>query len=134
VDNVNDIERERLIARANELAEPLRRKLTTAIKRAKRLIYNLDADLKKPGDAERWRRFGELILANLSTARREGDHLIVKDLYTEGEPEITIEADKRLTNNEVADDYFRRYAKARNAAGIIAERWATTRWTPFWRR
>lgn len=122
MDIVNDIERERLIARANELADPLRRKLTTALKRAKRLIQNLDSDLEKHGDADRWRRYGELILANLSTARREGDHLIVKDLYTEGEPEITIEAEKRLTNNEVADDYFRRYAKARNAAGIIAER------------
>jgi predicted ribosome quality control (RQC) complex YloA/Tae2 family protein len=118
--NVND----GIGEQANLLAEAPRRKLLAAIRKAERLLKNLDSDIEKHGDADRWRKYGELLLANLSTAVRDGDIVIVKDLYSENEPEIQIEGESRYTLNEIADHYFKRYAKARNAAGIIAERLA----------
>lgn len=108
--------------RANEIAKPLRRKILASLRRARRLVENLDADVEKHGDADRWRTYGELILANLHDIRRDGENLFVKELYSDGEPEIAIVGDVRMSANEVAAHYFRRYAKSRNAAGVIAER------------
>ncbi|HMT09750.1 MAG TPA: hypothetical protein PKA82_17320, partial [Pyrinomonadaceae bacterium] len=77
--------------KAVELAEIPRRKTLAAIRKAERLLKNLASDVAKHGDADRWRKFGELLLANLSNARREGDLIIVKDLYADGEPEVSID-------------------------------------------
>jgi len=107
---------------AAHLADAPRRKIIGAMRRAERLLKNLDADAEKHGDADLWRRYGELLLANLSNARRDGDSVIVKDLYAENEPEISIAGESRYSINEIADGYFKRYAKARNASGIIAVR------------
>lgn len=109
-----------------ELANEPRRKLLSSIRKAERLLRNLDADTEKHGDADRWRKFGELLLANISSARRDGDTIFLKDLYSENEPEISIAGESRYSINEIADAYFRRYAKARNAAGIIDDRRRST--------
>lgn len=111
---------------AVELANEPRRKLQSSIRKAERLLRNLDADTEKHGDADRWRKFGELLLANISSARRDGDTIFLKDLYSENEPEISIAGESRYSINEIADAYFRRYAKARNAAGIIDDRRRST--------
>lgn len=119
VGSENRVEPDKL---AIELAHEPRRILLAKIRKAERLLKNLDADSEKHGNAELWRKYGELLLANLSVARRDGDFVVVKDLYTENEPEISIKGEARYSVNEIADAYFRRYAKARNAAGIIEDR------------
>jgi hypothetical protein len=49
------------------------------------------------GDAEKWKRFGDLILANLATAERRGDKTIVTDFFDENLPVIEIEAEENLS-------------------------------------
>ncbi len=104
---------------------PLRRKATAALARHRKLIANLKGDLEKHGAPDLWKRYGDLLLANIATARRDGDHFVVIDYFDETAPEIVIPADPNRNVTEAADEYFRRYAKARNAIRIIGERMAT---------
>jgi len=107
------------------LAKEPRRKLAARVAKHKKLIANLRGDLARHGDATRWKRFGDLLLAS-PNARREGDRVIVVDYFDETTPTIEIEGEKEKPLTEVAEDYFRKYTKARNAAKIIAERIETT--------
>lgn len=111
-------DRERLEALA---AAPLR-KLRTVIAKRRRLIANLEGDLERHGEADLWKRYGDLLLANIQTARRVGDLITVTDYFDEAAPQIEIPGEHNLTLTEVAEGYFRRYAKSRNAGDIVAGR------------
>lgn len=97
-------------------------KVSAEIKKREKLIGRLQADLSAHGDADGWKHFGDLLLANVSTARREGNTIIVTDYFDESAPEISIEAEENLSISEAAEKYYRRYTKARNAASEIATR------------
>ncbi|MFZ1699198.1 MAG: NFACT RNA binding domain-containing protein [Pyrinomonadaceae bacterium] len=109
-------------ARLAELAAKARRKVLNQIKKSIKLIENLNGDLEKHGNPEMWKRSGDLLLANLSTARRVGDKVSVTDYFDETTPIIEIEGDANSPISEIAESYFKRYVKARNAQGVLAER------------
>ena len=67
----------------------------------------------KYGDAEKWRRRGELILANLNRIPRRASRAEVVDYFTPGTPTITIELNAgHLSPRENAEREFKRYKKA----------------------
>lgn len=105
-----------------ELGTTVRRKAVAEIKKHRKLISNLESDLDLHGDPDRWKRYGDLLLANAKTAERRGDRILVTDLYDESGSTIEIEGEERLSIAEIAEDYFRKYTKARNGARMIAER------------
>jgi predicted ribosome quality control (RQC) complex YloA/Tae2 family protein len=82
----------------------------------------LNSDLAEHGDAERWKRFGDLLLANQSTAERQGGIIRVTDLFDENAAKIEIEADDNDSIPVTAQKYFRLYTKARNATIAIESR------------
>ncbi len=104
------------------LASGARRQINGEIAKLKKLIQNLRSDLEKHGDAEKWKRFGDLLLANVSNAKREGDSIFVTDYFDENIPTIKITGDEHKPINEIAESYFRRYTKARNGSAVIADR------------
>lgn len=116
-------ERERL---ENLAAQP-RRRLRAAIAKHQKLIDNLAGDLERHGEAELWKRYGDLLLANVKTAERRGGRILVTDYFDEQAPVVEIEGDDNKPISEVAEGYFRRYVKARNAREVIAERMAAAR-------
>lgn len=109
-------------ARFEQLASKVRRKALAEIKKHKKLIDNLLADIEKHGDATRWKRYGDLILANVNNATRRGDRILVTDYFDALAPVIEIEGDLSKPLSEIAEAYFRRYVKARNANLVIKER------------
>jgi predicted ribosome quality control (RQC) complex YloA/Tae2 family protein len=111
-----------LLQEAEGLAAKARRRLHADINKRRRLIANMRGDLVKHGDPEEWKRIGDLILANLSTAARHGDVIKLLDYFDENTPEIEVEGDRNSSLNEIAEAYFRKYAKARNAIRIVDER------------
>jgi len=117
-------ERER--EKFERLAAVSRRMVYGSIAKRRRLIKNLNGDLEKRGDPELWKRYGDLILANVHNAVREGDIVQVRDYFDENVPVIEIVADRHKPLNEVAEGYFRLYTKARNGKIIIGERIAAT--------
>ena len=92
------------------------------LKKKKGLLKNLNKDLTRHGNPEKWKRFGDLLLANVSTAKRVGDKLSVVDYFDEETPTIEIKADVQLSITEAAEKYFKKYTKARNAKGEISKR------------
>lgn len=111
-------------ARFDQLASTVRRKAASELKKHQKLINNLHADLEKHGDAERWKRYGDLLLANINNAERRGDIVLVTDYFDDAEPIVEIEGDANKPINEIAEAYFRRYVKARNGNLVIKERMA----------
>lgn len=99
-------------------------KIKAEIKKRENLIKKLNADLENHGDAEKWKRFGDLILANLATAERRGDKVFVIDYFDENLPTIEIETDENLSLTEASERFFKRYTKARNAKEEISKRLA----------
>jgi predicted ribosome quality control (RQC) complex YloA/Tae2 family protein len=99
-----------------------RRKLSASIARHRKLINNLHGDLEKHGDPEIWKRYGDLLLANVGTAERKGERVFVTDYFDESAPTIEIEGDENASFSEIAESYFRRYTKARNGRHVINER------------
>ncbi len=97
-------------------------KLKQEFSKREKLIKNLNQDLANHGDAEQWKRFGDLLLANLATAERRDGKIFVTDFYDENLPKIEIEIEENLSITEAAEKFFRRYTKARNAQAEISKR------------
>jgi predicted ribosome quality control (RQC) complex YloA/Tae2 family protein len=97
-------------------------KVSAEIRKRKKLIANLNNDLATHGNADEWKRLGDLLLSNASTARRDGKKIYVTDYYDESLPELAIEAIENDSVTETAERYYRRYTKARNAATEISAR------------
>jgi predicted ribosome quality control (RQC) complex YloA/Tae2 family protein len=67
---------------------------------------------------------GDLLLANISTAKRHGNSVSLIDYYSDGTPELTLELDENTSLQEEAARLFSRYTKAKHAAEQINTRLA----------
>ena len=103
-------------------AQSAQNKLKQEIAKREKLFKNLNQDLKTHGEPEKWKRSGDLLLANLATAERNGGKVLVTDFYDENLPNIEIEVDVNQSITEAAEKFFRRYTKARNAQEEISKR------------
>ncbi|QYO66991.1 NFACT RNA binding domain-containing protein [Leptolyngbya sp. 7M] len=105
-----------------EQANRIRTALRAKIKQKQRLLKNLNADLEEHGDPKQWKRYGDLLLANISTAIKGDGHFLVTDHFSEDLPTLAVafENDDPLT--KTAEKYFKRYARARNASVKIIEK------------
>ncbi|MCS7081191.1 MAG: NFACT RNA binding domain-containing protein [Chloracidobacterium sp.] len=103
-----------------------RRAVTTWRQRLERALQKLDEADAAARDAEQWRRWGELLYANLATARRTPAGVEVVDYYTETQPTIVIplaSVEEDLT--AAAQRFFQRYQRAQRTLAANAERRAT---------
>lgn len=107
---------------AERLVVLARRRVRARVNRQRRLVENMRGDLVRHGEPDRWKRLGDLLLANISTATRVGDLIRVLDYFDESTPTIEVESDRRLSINEAAEEYFKKYTKARNAIAIVNDR------------
>ena len=122
-DQLDTEERERSSASDfQRLASAARNKLTQEISKNTKLLGKLDGDLQRHGEPDQWKRFGDLLLANTASARREGEQVFVTDYFDDNAPEIAITVDENDSLTEAAEKFFKRYTKARNARLEIEER------------
>lgn len=108
--------------RFQSLANSAKRKLKQEIEKRAKLAGKLNRDLAGHGDADKWKHFGDLLLASVTTAKRSGDKIIVLDYFDEELPELQIQSDENDTITEAAEKFFRKYTKARNAKEEIGKR------------
>ena len=99
-----------------------RNKLNQETKKREKLLKNLNKDLENHGDAEQWKRFGDLLLANIALAKRDGDAVYVTDFYDENTPTVEIKVEEHIPLTEAAEKFFKRYTKARNAKEEVTKR------------
>jgi predicted ribosome quality control (RQC) complex YloA/Tae2 family protein len=105
-----------------DLSSAARNRLKQEISKREKLVRRLNEDLTGHGEAQTWKKFGDLLLANTSTATREGGSVWVTDYFDESAPEIPIPVDEQDSIAEAAEKFFKRYTKARNAGGEIENR------------
>jgi predicted ribosome quality control (RQC) complex YloA/Tae2 family protein len=100
----------------------MRARVTKSIRQQRTLRENLQNDLVRHGDPQVHKRHGDLLLANIATAVREGNKVRITDYYAEGAPSIEIEVNENRSLQDEAAARFRQYTKAKHAADEIAER------------
>jgi predicted ribosome quality control (RQC) complex YloA/Tae2 family protein len=103
-------------------AGTLRSRLRTSIQRQRKLKDHLQQDLAGHGDPEEHKKIGDLLLANVATALRHGNKVVLTDYYSESAPQIELEIDENTSLQDEAARRFRLYSKAKHAREEIAGR------------
>lgn len=106
----------------DSLAGNLMAKLRKEMARRRKLQANLKKDLIAHGNPEEHKRLGDLLLANISNAKRAGNKVSLTDYYVEGAPTVEIEVDENASLPEAAGASFSRYTKAKRALEEIGAR------------
>ena len=105
-------------------AAKMKDRLRREIAKREKLRGNLKNDLVGHGDADEHKRLGDLLLANIASATRDGETVTLTDYYAEAQPQIEITVDENKSLQDAAAEAFSRYAKAKRAVGEIRERLA----------
>jgi predicted ribosome quality control (RQC) complex YloA/Tae2 family protein len=103
-------------------AANVRARLRKEVAQREKLRGRLAKDLEQHGNADEHKRAGDLLLANIGSAKRRGNKVTLKDYYAENAPLITLEVDENSTLQEEAARRFSRYTKARRASMEITQR------------
>jgi len=103
-------------------ANAVRSKLLKSLRQKEKLKENLEKDLAGHGDPEEHKRVGDLLLANVATAKRHGNKVTIADYYAEGAPSIEVEIEENVSLQDEAAERFRQYGKAKRAREEIADR------------
>lgn len=100
----------------------LRKRLRSSSAQKKRLLAQLNEELAATATADHERKLGELLLANLSTAKRKDRTVAITDFYQDDAPTIEIDIEPNVSLQEEAARRFARYSKAKRGAEQIANR------------
>jgi predicted ribosome quality control (RQC) complex YloA/Tae2 family protein len=104
------------------LARKLLGDIRKEISKRRKLKINLNQDLVAHGNPGEHKRLGDLLLANIATAKREGDKVRLADYYAEGSPTIELEIDANTSLQDAAGESFSRYTKSKRAVEEIGSR------------
>jgi predicted ribosome quality control (RQC) complex YloA/Tae2 family protein len=99
-----------------------RSRLRTSLQRQRKLKQHLQKDLANHGDPEEHKKTGDLLLANIATAARNGNKILLTDYYAEGAPQIELDVYENTSLQDEAAHRFRHFAKAKHAREEIAGR------------
>lgn len=114
------------LKRARQLFLARRQNLITrlgqSLKRLESTRGKLAAERARFADADRHQRYGELLLANLHQAMKDGDEFTVTDFFDPAMPSIRIPAAGKADARDAAELYFKLARKARHGLEAIGER------------
>lgn len=103
-------------------AAAARAELRKKISHHQKLLKQLELDLAGHANAETHKRVGDLLLSNLSTARREGTRLFLVDHFDADAGPIEIELDEHSTLPQEAERRFALYSRSKRAVKQITSR------------
>jgi predicted ribosome quality control (RQC) complex YloA/Tae2 family protein len=106
----------------DNLAATLQTNLRKEIGKRKKLKSNLEKDRAAHGNPEEHKRLGDLLLANIANAFRDGNKVSLTDYYAEGAPTIELEVDQNTSLQDAAGEAFSRYSKSKRAVAEIGTR------------
>lgn len=108
------------------LLEDERAQTLTAIRRAvaarKQALKSMDRTAAESEKAERYRQIGELLLGSLNAIEKGARTVALVDYFDPEMPEVEVELDEKLTSQQNAERYFKRYQKARDAVATTQSR------------
>ncbi len=109
--------RERLAHRSARLVKIV----SNNIDRCAKKLINRKSELADTENMEKYKRYAELITANLYALKENDTEAVVVDYYDPQMPEITIKLDGRFSPAVNAQKYFKKYNKAKTAAEELAK-------------
>lgn len=109
---------ERIATRSREVAQRIR----TTRDREVRALEAMDDDLRSAEGASRLREIAESLLAQQSSAKPVDGGYSIVDLYSEDQHSITVEADRGVTPQALAERYFARHRRMRRTREAIVLR------------
>ncbi len=109
--------RERLAHRSARLVKIV----SNNIDRCAKKLINQKSELADTENMEKYKRYAELITANLYALKENDTEAVVVDYYDPQMPEITIKLDERFSPAVNAQKYFKKYNKAKTAAAELAK-------------
>jgi predicted ribosome quality control (RQC) complex YloA/Tae2 family protein len=107
-----EIEAERLF---QELAKKAKAILKKRLTKASSKFSKLQQELESLKEAFLWKRYGDLIIANLNQIVEVDGKFLVIDYFDENMPTVEIDAEENLTPKELAEKFFKKYSKAKRA-------------------
>ncbi len=97
------------------------RLLTNAESRLHKKLELQRRDLDACADKEKYKLFGDLITGNIYRLSRGMESAVLENYYEDDCPEIVIPLDKRLTPQQNAQKYYKRYTKSKTAEVELAK-------------
>lgn len=111
---------------SRSLIDSERAQTLTAIRRAlsarKAALKSVDRTIAESENADRYRQTGELLLANLQAFETGAKSVTLVNYFDPELAEIKIELDEKLTPQQNAERYFKRYQKARDSVAMATQR------------
>lgn len=104
----------------------LSRFLTNESAKNEKKLLKLEETLKEAEDADRLRRVGELLTAQLHLLTKGDKKADIVDYYDENQATVSVQLDPLLTPNENAQRYFRKYNKLKNSRSVVLEQMEAT--------
>lgn len=115
------LEKNRLTAQAGSARAEIRRQIT----QQQKLRKQLEQDLATHANADEQKRIGDLLLANLSTATRNGKRLTLVDYFAAEGATVEIELDESVSLEGEATRRFQAYSRSKRALAQIKTRLET---------
>ncbi len=113
-------EKDRL-ERIHQRAKDISTLLNNAKARTERKLAIQREALADSSKGSEYKKYGDLITANIYRIKRGAESFAVQDYYSEGCPEITVPLDSRLTPAANAQRMYKLYAKAKKAKEVLTE-------------
>lgn len=104
------------------LQEKLARGLRREVKRLVRLQADLNGDLKRAEQADKHRKFGDLLQISLRQLKRGMTHIVLPDLFSEAQPLLEIPLDPQLDPVANLQRHYRLYRKYDASITRVLER------------
>lgn len=103
-----------------------RAQVLTSIRRAtasrKQALKSIERTIAESDRAERYKQIGDLLVSSLHQVEPGARSVKLVDYYDPAGSEVEIELDEKLTPQQNAERYFRRYQKARDALASAQSR------------
>ena len=108
-----------MFSRVKQKASDLFRLLTNLTERTRRRVENQKAELRDCADRDKYRIYGDLIMANINDLIKGMSWCRVTNYYDEELAQIEIPLDKKLSPQENAQKYYSQYRKLDTAEGKL---------------
>ena len=96
--------------------------IISQLKKLEARKINLQAELKENQDYEKFKKFGDLLTISLDKIQRGQPSLKVADVFDPNSSEIEIPLDPEKSAVKNAENYYRKFRKAKTALQIIQKR------------
>ena len=110
-----------VIQRMRRQGAGIRKTLQNNIERCKKKLAMQDEAISSEGDIEKLRLYGELLTANAYALQQGSSEAAVYNYYMDPPEPVVIPLDSRLSPNDNAQKYYKKYQKAKAARDMAAE-------------